>query len=41
MLGLHDRVVHLGVVDLADDVERMIVGHGPETPVVMNERGVD
>ena len=30
VLRLHDRVVHLGVVDLADDVEGMIVGHGPE-----------
>ena len=28
VLRLHDRVVHLGGVDLADDVERMVVGHG-------------
>ena len=28
VLRLHDGVVHLGRVDLADDVERMVVGHG-------------
>ena len=33
VLGLDDRVVHLGVVDLADDVEGMIVGHGGLAPV--------
>ena len=30
VLGLDDGVVHLGVVDLADDVEGMIIGHGRE-----------
>ena len=32
VLGLDDGVVHLGVVDLADDVEGMIVGHRWKTP---------
>ena len=27
-----DGVVHLGGVDLADDVEEMIVGHGTRVP---------
>ena len=31
VLGLDDRVVHLGVVDLADDVESMIIGHGGDS----------
>ena len=28
VLRLHHGVVHLGRVDLADDVEGMVVGHG-------------
>jgi len=31
VLGLDDRVVHLGVIDLADDVESMILGHGGDS----------
>ncbi len=32
VLGLDDRVVHLGLIDLADDVKCMIVGHTSESP---------
>ena len=39
VLRLDDRVVHLGVVDLADDVERMIIGHGRDSRISNRSHG--